>query len=52
MLSLLERMHRREWLTALLCVLLVLGQVYFDLTMPDYMSELTVMIQTPGSDQT
>lgn len=52
MLSLLKRMHRREWLTALLCVLLVLGQVYFDLAMPDYMSELTVMIQTPGSDQT
>ncbi len=52
MISLLKKMHRREWLTALLCVLLVLGQVYFDLAMPDYMSELTVMIQTPGSDQT
>ena len=36
---------------ALLCVLLVLGQVYFDLAMPDYMSDLTVMIQTPGSVQ-
>ena len=51
MITLLKKMRRREKLMALLCVLLVLGQVYFDLAMPDYMSELTVMIQTPGSVQ-
>lgn len=52
MTTLLKKMRRREWLTALLCIALVLGQVYFDLAMPDYMSDLTVMIQTPGADQT
>ena len=32
-----------------LCALLVLGQIYFDLRLPDYMSDLTVLIETPGS---
>ena len=35
---------------ALVCVLLVLGQVYFDLKMPDFMSDLTVLINTPGTE--
>ena len=51
MIKLLKKMRRREKLMALLCIILVLGQVYFDLAMPDYMSDLTVMIQTPGSQQ-
>ena len=51
MIKLLKKMRRREKLMALLCLVLVLAQVYFDLAMPDYMSDLTVMIQTPGSHQ-
>ena len=51
MITLLKKMRRKEKLMALLCIILVLGQVYFDLAMPDYMSDLTVMIQTPGSEQ-
>ena len=51
MIRLLKKMRRREKLMALLCIVLVLGQVYFDLAMPDYMSDLTVMIQTPGAEQ-
>ena len=51
MIRLLKKMRRRERLMALLCIVLVLGQVYFDLAMPDYMSDLTVMIQTPGAEQ-
>lgn len=49
MIKLLKRMRRKEWLTAGLCALLVLGQIYFDLRLPDYMSNLTVLIKTPGS---
>ncbi len=30
---------------AVLCSLLVVGQVYFDLKLPDYMSQLTVLIK-------
>ncbi len=36
---------RDRWLT-LLCVLLVCGQVYFDLRLPDYTAEITVLIST------
>lgn len=51
MIKLLRRMKAREWLMVLVCVLLIIGQIYFDLTMPDYMKELTEMIQLPGSSQ-
>lgn len=49
MLKLLRRMRRREVMTAVLCALLVLGQIYFDLSLPDYMTDLTTLIKTPGS---
>ena len=49
MLKLLRTMRRREWLMAIVCSLLILGQIYFDLSLPDYMSDLTVLIKTPGS---
>ncbi len=42
-------MNRRDRGYALLCLLLVAGQVWFDLTMPDYMSQITRLIVTPGS---
>ena len=42
-------MQKREWLMALACAVFVVGQVYFDLTLPDYMTELTTLIKTEGS---
>lgn len=48
MLKLLKKMRGREAAMALICTILVLGQIYFDLTLPDYMSDLTVLIQTEG----
>lgn len=50
MIKLLKKMGKREVLTAVLCALLVLGQVYFDLTLPDYMTDLTMMLNTAGSE--
>lgn len=32
----------------LIAVALIIGQIYFELTMPDYMSELTLLINTEG----
>ena len=49
MLKLLRNLGRQERLMAALCVLFILGQIYFDLALPDYMSSLTVLIKTPGS---
>ena len=50
MIKLLKKMGTREVLMAVLCTLLVLGQVYFDLTLPDYMTDLTMMLNTAGSE--
>lgn len=49
MIKLLKHMRLKEWIMAFICVLLVLGQIYFDLRLPDYLSDLTVLIKTPGS---
>ncbi len=49
MRKLLKRMRSRELIMCVLCSVLLLGQIYFDLKLPDYMSALTVLIQTPGS---
>lgn len=50
MIKLFKKMGKREVLMAVLCALLVLGQVYFDLTLPDYMTDLTMMLNTAGSE--
>lgn len=50
MIKLLKKMGKGEVLMAVLCALLVLGQVYFDLTLPDYMTDLTMMLNTAGSE--
>ena len=48
MLKLLKNMHRKEALMALICLVFVVGQIYFDLRLPDYMTELTMLIKTSG----
>ena len=48
MLKLLRNLRRQEWAMAAVCAVLILGQIYFDLALPDYMSSLTVLIKTPG----
>ena len=40
---------KREWIYSLLVILFISGQVWFDLKMPDYMSEITRLVQTQGS---
>lgn len=49
MLKLLGKLRKRERLLTAVCLLLVLGQCWLDLTLPDYMKDLTVLIQTAGS---
>ncbi len=50
MIKLLKYMKKRERMMVLVCILFIIGQIYFDLTMPDYMSDLTVLIKTEGSE--
>lgn len=50
MLKLLGKFTKKEWLLAGLSVAFVVVQVWLSLTMPDYMREITMLIQTPGSE--
>ena len=49
MIKLFKQMRRKEARMALLCAVLVVGQVWFELRLPDYMTQLTTLIKTPGS---
>ena len=49
MLELLKNMRRKEKEMALLCLVFVVVQIYFDLRLPDYMTELTMLIKTSGT---
>ena len=49
MIKLFKQMRRKEALMALFCAVLVVGQVWFELRLPDYMTQLTTLIKTPGS---
>ena len=49
MIKLFKQMRRKEALMALFCAVLVMGQVWFELRLPDYMTQLTTLIKTPGS---
>ena len=49
MLKLIKNMHRKEKEMALLCLVFVVVQIYFDLRLPDYMTELTMLIKTSGT---
>ncbi len=49
MFKLLNNLGKKEWILALICLVLIVGQVWLELKMPDYMSEITVLVQTEGS---
>ena len=49
MLKLIKNMRRKEKEMTLLCLVFVVVQIYFDLRLPDYMTELTMLIKTSGT---
>lgn len=49
MLRILKHLTWKEWLLVLCSVVLIVGQVQLDLALPDYMSEITRLVQTDGS---
>lgn len=50
MFKLLRYMSKKQVIMALICILLVVAQVYFEITIPTYMSELTILLKTPGTE--
>ena len=49
MLKLLKGFTKKDWLTILVGIVFIVAQVWLDLKLPDYMSRITVLVQTEGS---
>ncbi len=49
MLKLLRNLRKREWMLAAISLVFIVVQVWLDLTMPEYMAEITMLVQTEGS---
>lgn len=50
MFKLFKNLRKRDVLLIFLAVVLICFQVWLDLKLPDYMSEITRLVQTPGSE--
>lgn len=50
MVKILKYLNPKEWALFGLSVLFIVAQVWLDLELPDYMSEITRLVQTPGSE--
>ena len=49
MIKLLKNLKLQQLILALVCLTLIVVQVWLELKMPDYMSKITVLVQTEGS---
>ena len=49
MAKILKYLKPKEWLMAGISLIFIVAQVWLDLKLPDYMSEITTLTQTPGS---
>lgn len=49
MFKLLRNLYKKDYLFIALAVLFIAGQVWLELKMPEYMSEITKLVQTDGS---
>lgn len=44
-----KQMNKVQWISMIFVLILIVMQVWLELTIPDYMSEITVLVQTEGS---
>lgn len=49
MFKLFKNFGKKDIAVMLICIILIVLQVWLELKMPDYMSEITVLVQTEGS---
>lgn len=50
MIKILKNLQKRDWMFALISITFIMIQVYLDLKLPDYMSKITMLVQTPGNE--
>ncbi len=49
MLKLLKVFNKKDYIYIFICIVFIVGQVWLDLKLPDYMAEITTLVQTEGS---
>lgn len=49
MFKLIKSFKKKDWLIVMVSIALIVMQVWLELKMPDYMSKVTVLVQTEGS---
>ena len=50
MLRVFKNLRKKDWLYMLIAIFFIAIQVWLDLKMPDYMTEITQLVQTPGNE--
>ena len=50
MLKLYKNLKKEEWCMIAVSLIFIVLQVWLDLTMPEYMADITGLVQTPGSE--
>ena len=49
MFKLLKNLQKKDWILIVISFILIFAQVWLELKMPDYMSQITKLVQMPGS---
>ncbi|MED0951739.1 multidrug ABC transporter ATP-binding protein [Bacillus cereus] len=49
MLKIFKYLKQKEWMLIVTSIVFIAGQVWLDLKLPDFMSEITTLVQTKGS---
>lgn len=50
MLRIFKNFEKKDWLLIVCALVFIVGQVWLDLKLPDYMAEITRLVQTEGSE--
>ncbi|WP_433774131.1 ABC transporter ATP-binding protein [Bacillus wiedmannii] len=50
MLKIFKYLKQKEWMLIVASIVFIVGQVWLDLKLPDFMSEITTLVQTKGSE--
>jgi len=50
MLKIFKYLKRREWTQVFISLVFIVAQVWLDLKLPDFMAQITILVQTPGSN--
>jgi len=49
MLKIFKYLNKKEWIMTGICLAFIVAQVWLDLKLPDFMAEITRLVETPGS---